>query len=109
MRVLGNAADAYALGQTQIAVGDGRTVRLADIAQVRDLYAEQRSRAAVDGRQVVSFDFQRAKGASDVTVFDDAVKKLRGAREAQSRRSSSSCARPASNTPRSSIRARSTR
>ncbi|MDP1340973.1 hypothetical protein, partial [Klebsiella variicola] len=59
-----------------ISVGDGRTIRLADIATVRDLYAEQRSRAAVDGRQAISFDFQRAKGASDVSVFNEAVKKL---------------------------------
>ncbi len=75
VRVLGNAKNAYDLGQTQISVG-GRTVRLADIAQVRDLYAEQRTAAAINGRQVISFDFQRAKGASDVTVYNDAVKKL---------------------------------
>ncbi|WP_203311321.1 efflux RND transporter permease subunit [Sphingomonas beigongshangi] len=76
LRVLGNAKNAYQLGQTLIPVSAGRTVRLADIAQVRDLYAEQRSRAAVDGRQAISFDFQRAKGASDVSVFNGAVKKL---------------------------------
>ncbi|MCU6455681.1 efflux RND transporter permease subunit [Sphingomonas sp. A2-49] len=76
VRVLGNARNANDLAQTQINVGNGRTVRLADIATVRDLYAEQRSRAAVDGRQAISFDFQRAKGASDVSVFNDAVKKL---------------------------------
>lgn len=77
VRVLGNARNAYDLGQTQINVGGGRTVRLADIATVRDLYAEQRSQAAVDGRQVISFDFQRAKGASDVSVFNGAVAKLK--------------------------------
>lgn len=76
VRVLGNAKNANDLGQTQIAVGGGRTVRLADIAQVRDLYAEQRSKAAIDGRQTISFDFQRAKGASDVTVFKGAQAKL---------------------------------
>ncbi len=74
VRVLGNARNAYDLGQTQINVRGGRTVRLADIATVRDLYAEQRSQAAVDGRQVISFDFQRAKGASDVSVFNGAVR-----------------------------------
>src|SRR3546814_1096791 len=35
VRVLGNAQDAYALGQTQIAISSGRTVRLSDIADVR--------------------------------------------------------------------------
>src|SRR5436305_1491478 len=76
LRVLGNARNAYELGQTQISVGDGRTVKLADVATVRDLYAEQRTAAAVDGRPVLSFDFKRAKGYSDVTVFREAKAKL---------------------------------
>nr|WP_317893362.1 efflux RND transporter permease subunit [uncultured Sphingomonas sp.] len=81
VRVLGNAASAYELGQTQIALGDGRTVRLADIANVRDAYAEQRSAAAYNGRRVLSFDIKRAKGASDVTVFHEAEKRLKALEE----------------------------
>ncbi|NJC35107.1 multidrug efflux pump subunit AcrB [Sphingomonas jejuensis] len=77
VRVIGNADSAYTLGQTQIAVGGGRTVKLADIADVRDLYAEQRSYATSDGQQVLSFSFQRARGESDVTVYDGAVEKLK--------------------------------
>ena len=76
VRVLGNADTAYQLGQTQISLGNGRTVRLSDVATVRDLYAEQRSAAAVDGRPAISFDFKRAKGASDVSVFREAKAKL---------------------------------
>ncbi|MBW6524476.1 efflux RND transporter permease subunit [Sphingomonas sp. RHCKR47] len=76
VRVIGNADTAYQLSQTQINVGGGRTIRLADIATVRDLYGERRSAAAVDGRSVISFDFKRAKGASDVTVFREAKAKL---------------------------------
>jgi len=78
LRVLGNAKSAYDLGQTQINIGGGRTVKLSDIAQVRDLYAEQTSSSELDGRQVISFDFQRSKGGSDVTVFDSAKAKLEG-------------------------------
>ncbi|MCW3846678.1 efflux RND transporter permease subunit [Sphingomonas sp. LB-2] len=77
VRVLGNAKSAYALGQTQISLGGGRTVRLADIAKVEDSFAEQRSRAKFDGHQVIAFDINRAKGASDVTVFHDADAKLK--------------------------------
>ena len=77
VRVLGNASTAYALGQTQISVGGGRTVKLADIADVRDLYAEQRSYATQDGQQVLAFSFQRAKNESDVAVFDGAMEKLK--------------------------------
>ena len=76
VRVLGNAEDAYALSQSQISIGGGRTVRLADIGQVRDLYAEQRSSAEYNGRQVLAFDIKRAKGASDVEVFYGAQEKL---------------------------------
>ena len=38
VRVLGNAKDAYELSQTQIVVPGGRTVRLADLGQVKDYY-----------------------------------------------------------------------
>jgi len=76
VRVLGNAADAFALGERQIAVGDGRTVKLKDIAEVRDLYAEQRALSTMNGRQVLSFAMTKAKGFSDVTVYDEAVKVL---------------------------------
>ncbi len=77
VRVLGNATNAYTLGQTQITLGGGRTVRLADIAKVEDSFAEQRSRAKFNGHQVIAFDINRAKGASDVTVFHDAEAKLK--------------------------------
>ena len=76
VRVLGNAQDAYALGQKLISVGNGRTVKLSDLADVRDLYAEQRSLSKMDGRQVLSFSLVKAKGYSDLTVYDEAVKAL---------------------------------
>ena len=77
VRVLGNAANAYALGQTQIAIGGGRTVRLSDIADVKDRYAEVRSSAEWNGQQVLAFDIKRGKGASDVAVFHEAEKQLK--------------------------------
>ncbi len=77
VRVLGNAADAYTLGQTQISIGGGRMIRLTDIATVIDQYAEQRTASQLDGHQVITFDFQRAKGASDVSVFAGAQEKLK--------------------------------
>jgi multidrug efflux pump subunit AcrB len=77
VRVIGNAQDAFRLGEQQIAVGGGRTVRLSDLAEVRDLYAEQRNLSMMNGRQVLSFGISKSKGASDVTVFDDAAAQLR--------------------------------
>ena len=76
VRVLGNQQNAFALSQININVGGGRTVKLADLATVRDSYAEQRSFAKMDGRQVLSFDIQRSKGASDVSVYKEVKKEL---------------------------------
>ena len=58
-------------------VGGGRTVRLADLAEVSDAYAEQRAFAKMNGRQVLSFSFAKAKGSSDVTVYNAAVEQLK--------------------------------
>ncbi|WP_324809221.1 efflux RND transporter permease subunit [Sphingomonas sp. LY29] len=77
VRVLGNAANAYDLSQTQIAVPGGRTVRLADLGEVKDAYSEQRTIAKMNGRQVISFNVQRSKGSSEVTAYDDAWAELR--------------------------------
>ncbi|MFZ8480596.1 hypothetical protein ACO1ND_14165, partial [Staphylococcus aureus] len=59
VRVLGNARNAFELGQTDIALGGGRTVKLSELAEVKDLYAEQRSVALMHGHPVVSFYFNR--------------------------------------------------
>ncbi len=76
VRVLGNADNAIALADTQINLGLGRGVRLGDIAEVRDSYAEQRSVAKISGRQVLSFSLSKAKGSSDVTVYDTAMAEI---------------------------------
>ncbi|MDP1028328.1 efflux RND transporter permease subunit [Sphingomonas sp. KR1UV-12] len=88
LRIVGNAQDAYTLGQTQIPISGNiaaaggigmttsRTVRLSDIAEVRDGSLEQRAFAKVNGRQVVGFGIQRARGASEVSLYDATVKEL---------------------------------
>jgi multidrug efflux pump subunit AcrB len=77
VRILGNARSAFDLGSKDIAIGGGRTVKLSTIATVRDLWAEQRNLALMNGRQVLSFGIGKSKGASDVNVYDDAMKELR--------------------------------
>src|SRR5215217_1536954 len=76
VRVLGSALTAHALGETQISVGGGRTVRLNSIASVRDQWAEQTSYGIQNGRQVVSFMVQKAKGYSDLTVYNEVMAQL---------------------------------
>ncbi|PZN93711.1 MAG: ABC transporter permease [Alphaproteobacteria bacterium] len=76
VRVIGNAENALALGETQISVPGGRVVRLSDIADVKDSYAEQRNLSKKNGRQVLNFSIAKSKGSSDVTVYDEAQKVL---------------------------------
>lgn len=79
VRVLGNTKSAFELSQAQIQLGGGRTIKLADVADVRDGYSEKTSLAKVRNKEVVNFSMARAKGASDVTVFDaaqEAIKKI---------------------------------
>ena len=76
VRVLGNAESAFALGEKMISVG-GRSIKLTDIATVRDSVAEQRNISKINGKQVLSFAMAKSKGASDVLVYDEGVKLLR--------------------------------
>ncbi len=76
VRVLGNSDDAYALSQRKIQLGGGRTIKLADVATVRDGYSERTSISKVRDKEVVNFAMSRAKGASDVTVYEEALEKI---------------------------------
>ena len=51
-----------------MAVPGGRSIRLDDIADVRDSVAEIRSKAFLDGKTVVGFEITRSRGASEVEV-----------------------------------------
>ena len=70
VRVLGNATDRLS------ALADGSRCPGAEWSASttsptsRIAYSEQRSLAKLDGRQVISFNVNRAKGASDVSVYD---------------------------------------
>jgi len=76
VRILGNAQDAYHLGQVQIGLGGGRSIKLSDIATVKDLYGEVRQSAKMNGRPTIAFAIFRARGASDVTIYHEAEKIL---------------------------------
>jgi multidrug efflux pump subunit AcrB len=77
VRVLGSALTAHDLGETQLSIGGGRNIRLNSIASVRDQWAEQTSYGIQNGRQVVSFMVQKAKGYSDLAVYNEVMKQLK--------------------------------
>ena len=76
VRVLGGAQTAATLSDTQIPISANRTVRLGDIATVRDGAAEQRRIVKYNGREVASFDVQKAKGGSEVQTMDKVTAEL---------------------------------
>ena len=76
VRVLGNAADAYALSQTDVPLGGGRAVKLTDFATVTDSFGEVTTMGKINGKPVVTFAMSRVRGASDVSVYDGAITKI---------------------------------
>ncbi len=76
LRVLGNADTAFELSQMQVPLGGGRTIKLTDVATVTDGFGEPTSISKVRNKEVVNFAMTRSKGASDVTVYDEAVKAM---------------------------------
>jgi hydrophobe/amphiphile efflux-1 (HAE1) family protein len=81
IRVLGSARTAPLLADTRLQLGDGRVVRLGDIAEVRDGIAEVRSISRLDGRPATTFGVLKAKGASDVDTLrrvEDELAKISG-------------------------------
>jgi hydrophobe/amphiphile efflux-1 (HAE1) family protein len=77
VRVLGSQRSALALAETRLTLPGGRTVRLSDIASVRDGAQEIRSVSRLNGREVTSIAVFKSKGISDVTVFDKVEAELR--------------------------------
>jgi multidrug efflux pump subunit AcrB len=68
VRVSGTVASAAELEQLDIALPDGRRIRLGDIARIIDTVAEQRSAALLDGQPAVAIEISRTRGASQIDV-----------------------------------------
>jgi multidrug efflux pump subunit AcrB len=68
VRTLATVKSAQALGELELALGDGRTIRLNDVATVSDTVSDPRSAALLDGKPVVGFEVARSRGESEVTV-----------------------------------------
>ncbi|HLP97120.1 MAG TPA: efflux RND transporter permease subunit [Sideroxyarcus sp.] len=76
VRTVATVQTAAELAQMEIALRDGRYVRLNQVATVTDTIAERRSAALHDGRPVVGFEIVRSLGAGDVAVADGVSKAL---------------------------------
>ena len=68
IRTLGTVKSAADIAAIELSFSDGRTVRLDQIARIRDQAAERRGAALLNGQSVVSFEVTRSKGASEVEL-----------------------------------------
>ena len=68
VRTLATVKSAQELGRLELALSDGRRIRLDQVATVSDTVADPRSAALLDGKPVVGFEVARSRGESEVTV-----------------------------------------
>jgi multidrug efflux pump subunit AcrB len=68
VRTLATVKSAEELAAMDVALSDGRRIRLDQVATVTDTIAEQRSAALLDGKPVVGFEVSRSRGESEVAV-----------------------------------------
>ncbi|NUZ04365.1 efflux RND transporter permease subunit [Piscinibacter koreensis] len=68
VRTIATVQTADELGRMEVALSDGRRVRLDQVATVTDTVAEQRSAALLNGRPVVGFEIVRSRGAGETEV-----------------------------------------
>jgi HAE1 family hydrophobic/amphiphilic exporter-1 len=76
IRTLGGAATVAALADSRVVLADGRSVRLDELGRVVDSESEVAAISRYNGQPVVSFLVQRAKGSSEVAVYDGMIAKL---------------------------------
>ncbi|WP_348944036.1 efflux RND transporter permease subunit [Chitinibacter sp. FCG-7] len=68
LRTIATVQTAAELASTELALGDGRRIRLDQVATISDTVAERRTIAQLDGKPVVGFEITRSRGASETEV-----------------------------------------
>ncbi|MFT4131377.1 efflux RND transporter permease subunit [Labrys sp. (in: a-proteobacteria)] len=83
IRTLAGAHTVDELKETKITLPGGRQVRLNEIADITDAYADQTSFARINGSTpIVAFSVFRSKGASDTTVAAAVAAKIQALHQA---------------------------
>jgi multidrug efflux pump subunit AcrB len=70
LRVKGEFSDVQALQNLQIRTGTGATVRLGDVADVRDAFEDQQDFARLSGKSVVTLNVIKRSGANLIAAAD---------------------------------------
>ena len=82
VRTMAAVTTAAELGAMELALSDGRRIRLDQVASVTDSVAERRSIALLDGQPVVGFEVSRSRGASEIEVGSGVRAALAGLQQA---------------------------
>jgi multidrug efflux pump subunit AcrB len=85
VRTLGTVTSAEELADVSLPFADGRRLRLGDVANVRDTFAERRQIALLDGKPVVAFQVLRARGHDEVGTAEGVRKVVDALRAAHPR------------------------
>src|SRR5688572_13032306 len=70
VRTIATVGTAQEIAQLELSLGDGRRLRLDQVATISDTVAEPRSRALMNGAPVVAFEITRARGAGEIEVVE---------------------------------------
>ncbi len=76
IRTLGAANTVDQLRETRVQLNNGETVRLGDLGEVTDHWAEPRNQARFNNQEVVTFNMVRSRGASEVKVAEKVRKEV---------------------------------
>ncbi len=68
VRTLATVKTAQEIAKLELALSDGRRIRLDQVADVSDTSAEPRAAALLNGKPVVGFEVARSRGESEVSV-----------------------------------------
>jgi multidrug efflux pump subunit AcrB len=83
LRTVSSLQSAEALGRMEIALSDGRSIRLDQIATIEDTVAERTAAAFLNGEPVVGFEVARSRGASEIEVGQGVRQRLQELRESR--------------------------
>ncbi len=81
IRLRGRIEDARDFGQLVVAQRGGQVIRLADVANVYDGSAEQRSLALFNGVEGIGIDITKSKGSSTTRVSDEINERVKEIRK----------------------------
>ncbi|SHI24603.1 efflux RND transporter permease subunit [Pollutimonas bauzanensis] len=70
VRIIATVQKAQEMAALEVTLGDGRSIRLDQLAAISDTVAEPRSIALLNGDPVVGFDIVRARGFGEIDVAD---------------------------------------